>query len=245
MVSSLFQNSIDDIVNLGDTTWIVMIQESLVYLIVFGRWILPRANVSRKALSDLLLEYLAMASDIMELYALFDEDAVQKHLGVTYAILSLWSISFLQFIPILVHKQKNKRLSTRMLRINRACGEHFPEVFVTCSSIFLQDAPFLCLRLYIIIRFKLVTYSLVFFAFKNVVSVLLLFYRLIVLCVQLPCCYRSDQELDKVEDVDFTRPVIMLKPKDLISNERRLELGALWYSGVYCKKSKTNNSLLK
>lgn len=214
--------------NLGDTTWIVMIQESLVYLIVFGRWILPRANVSRKDLSDLLLEYLAMASDIMELYALFDEDAVQQDLGITYAILTVWSISFMQFIPILVHKQKKGgKLSSRALKIQRTCGEHFPEVVVTCTSILLQDAPFLCLRLYIVIQFRLVTYSLVFFAVKNVVSNLLLFYRLTVLCVRLPCCYKAHQELDRVESVDFSKPVIMLRPKYMVAEERRNQLGAL------------------
>lgn len=204
-----------------------MIQESLVYLIVFGRWILPRANVSRKDLSDLLLEYLAMASDIMELYALFDEDAVQQHLGVTYAILTIWSISFMQFIPVLFQKQKGGKVSSRMLRINRACGTHFPEVFVTCTSIFLQDGPFLCLRLYIIIEFQLVTYSLVFFAVKNVVSNLLLLYRLVVLCTRLPCCYKEQSDLHRIESVDFTKPVLMLKPKYLISSQRRNELGAL------------------
>mgnify|MGYP000042987527 CR=1 FL=1 len=225
---STIQKSLDTINNLGDTTWIVIIQESLVYLIVFGRWILPRANVSRKDLSDLLLEYLAMASDIMELYALFDEDAVQENLGLTYAILSVWCISFMQFIPVLVHKQKKDgKISSRMLKIKHSCGEHFPEVVVTCTSILLQDMPFLCLRLYIIIQLRLVTYSLVFFALKNVVSNLLLIYRLTVLCVRLPCCYKAHQQLEKVESVDFTKPVIMLKPKYLVSEEQRYQLGAL------------------
>ncbi|XP_045213336.1 transmembrane protein 26-like [Mercenaria mercenaria] len=201
--------SIDEILALEDTTWIVVIQESLVYLIVFGRWMLPRAEVSRAALSDLLLEYLAMASDIMELYAIFDEDVVQRDLGATYAILTIWSISFFQFVPVLVFKHKYRHLhSPRMKKINRACGEYFSEVVVTVTSIVLQDGPFLGLRLYIMLRFELITYSLVFFVLKNIVAVLLLLYRLVILCIRLPCCYYEEGEVVDVESVDFSHPVM-------------------------------------
>lgn len=212
----LFQRSLDELFELEDTTWIVLIQESLVYLIVFGRWMLPRAEVSRAALSDLLLEYLAMASDIMELYAIFDEDVIQSNLGATYAILTIWSISFIQFVPVLVYKHKYRHLhSNRMKRIMRACGDYFSEVVVTLTSILLQDGPFLCLRLYIMIRFELVTYSLVFFVLKNVVAVLLLMYRLVILCVRLPCCYYEEGEVVDVETVDFSRPIMLQVKGDM------------------------------
>ena len=198
--------------DLEETTWIVIIQESLVYILVFGRWWLPRGEVSREALSDLLLEYLAIASDIMELYAIFDEDIVQRDLGLTYAILVLWSISFFQFVPVLVHKKKYQHLeSRRMKKITRACGDFFSQIVVTCLSIFLQDAPFLCLRLYIIIHFNLVTYSLIFFVLKNIVTLMLLFYRLTILCIRLPCCYFDDFEIVGVSAVDFSSPVVIEK----------------------------------
>jgi hypothetical protein len=220
-IISILQSSIDEILALEDTTWIVVIQESLVYLLVFGRWILPRSEVSRAALSDLLLEYLAIASDIMELYAIFDEDVVQSNFGATYAILTIWSISFLQFVPVLVFKQKYRHLqSPRMSKINRACGEYFAEVVVTLTSILLQDGPFLCLRLYIMLRFELITYSLVFFVLKNIVAVLLLLYRLVILCIRLPCCYHDNGEVVDVESVDFSRPVVLQVKADMF---RRLE----------------------
>lgn len=195
--------------DIGDTTWIVVIQETLVYLLVFSRWILPRAEVSRAALSDLLLEYLAIASDIMELYAIFDENVVQRHLGVTYAILAVWSLSFLQFIPVLSYKQKYRHLhSARMQKITRACGDFFAEVLVTIMSILFQDGPFLCLRLYIMLRFELITYSLVFFILKNIVALLLLIYRLVILCVRLPCCYHDERSFVEVDSVDFSKPIV-------------------------------------
>ncbi|KAL4240987.1 hypothetical protein ACF0H5_001769 [Mactra antiquata] len=193
--------TIESFLEIEDTTWIVVLQESLMYLIVFGRWILPRAGVSRVALSDLLLIYLAVASDIMELYAVFDEEIVQVDRGVTLAVLTIWSISFLQFVPVLI--QKNKHLNMErghFKRIARACGEHFAEVFNTILSLVIQDGPFLCLRLYLMIRFELVTYSLVFFVLKNFVSVLLLIYRLVILCHRLPCCKKKGKD-DKTKRV--------------------------------------------
>ena len=177
-------------------------------MLVLGRWILPRSSFSREALADLLLQFLAVASDIMELYAIFDEDKVRTHLRLTYTILTVWSISFLQFISVLVHKQKYRRLrSAHAKRILRACGDYFAQVVATCLSIVLQDAPFLCLRLYIMIEFNIITYSLVFFVLKNIVSLLLLLYRLVFLCIHLPGCYVEERKLVDVDDVDFSAPV--------------------------------------
>ena len=171
-------------------TWLIIVQESLVYLLVFSRWLLPRGEVSREFLADLLLEFLAIASDIMELLAVFDEDAVRSNLTVTLWIMAVWSASFIQFIPILIHKRKTRsfRESPDIECIMNSCGDKFVEIVVTFMSIFLQDGPFLALRLYIIIEVRIVTYSLVFFILKNIVTLLLLVYRLTVMCYQMQNC---------------------------------------------------------
>ena len=180
---------------------------------MFGRWILPRSSYSREALADLLLGFLAMASDIMELYAVFDEDRIKGDLHLTYVILTVWSASFFQFIPVFAHKQKFRHLESARARfIRKACGKHFAHVVVTCLSIILQDGPFLCLRLYIMIEYNLVTYSLVFFVLKNIVTLMLLFYRLGILCVNLPCCYDEVANIVEVKTVDFCAPVLFQKP---------------------------------
>lgn len=159
---------------------------------MLSRWLLPRGSVSRDFLSDLLLEFLAIASDIMELLAVFDEDRVRGNLQLTYVILAVWSASFIQFIPILVQKRRYRRVrNPRMKGISRVCGEHFVEIVVTCMSIFLQDLPFLVVRLYIMIAVDLITYSLIFFVLKNIVTLMLLFYRLGILCYRIPACRRS------------------------------------------------------
>ena len=172
--------------------WLIIVQESLVYLLVLSRWLLPRRKLSREFLADLLLEFLAIASDIMELLAVFDEAEVRSNLLLTYWILAVWSASFIQFIPVLAHKRMFRQLRRPQAKLfSRACGEYFVEIAYTCMSIFLQDGPFLILRLYIMITINLITYSLVFFVLKNIVSLLLLWYRLVIMCYRLPCCRKQ------------------------------------------------------
>jgi hypothetical protein len=49
----------------------------LVLFIIAGRWILPRGAITRDQLSALLLEYVAIAADILELFEAFQEDQVR------------------------------------------------------------------------------------------------------------------------------------------------------------------------
>ncbi|XP_021346623.1 uncharacterized protein LOC110446017 [Mizuhopecten yessoensis] len=215
-------------------TWVVVVEESLVYLIVNGRWLLPRGRVTREELSDLLFDYLAMASDIMELFALFDEDSIRGNPMITYAILAIWSVSFIQFIPVVMnrravnsfrkHTQDEKDKSNCC--VCAGCGNSFPDIFVTIAGLFLQDGPFLALRLFIIFYLQLLTYSLVFFVLKNTIVVLLLTYRLGILCFNLPCCSRRDatkecmEELDMDDPFDFGSSEDILKKNDLYTSDQ-------------------------
>ncbi|CAF5196739.1 unnamed protein product, partial [Rotaria sp. Silwood1] len=40
------------------------------FIIILGRWIVPKGNISHSALSQLLLVYLSLASDILDLLTL-------------------------------------------------------------------------------------------------------------------------------------------------------------------------------
>ena len=186
----LHQND-ERVLELNNEVWLIIVQESLVYLLVFSRWLLPRGNVTRVFLADLLLEFLAIASDIMELLAVFDEDEIRRNLKLTCAILAVWSASFIQFIPVLVHKRRARHVrNTKVPCINRNFGDKFVEVVVTLMNIFLQDLPFLVVRLYIVIQMRLITYSLIFFLLKNVVTLMLLSYRMFVISRRLPIVRR-------------------------------------------------------
>ena len=217
----LFQASLE-LPPADNELWLIIVQESLIYLLVFGRWLLPRRNVSRDFLADLLLEFLAIASDIMELLAVFDEPTVRSHRLLTYWVMGVWSASFIQFVPVLAHKRMYRRLrNPQMKACTRACGEHFVELVYTCMSIFLQDGPFLVLRLYIMIRLRLITYSLVFFVLKNIVTLLLLFYRMGLMCFQLPCNKRQRTKLgDKKIPLNGETGSITLKENTEFLNEK-------------------------
>lgn len=45
-------------------------------LIILGRWMLPRGSITRDQLSMLLLEYVAIAADILELFEAFEDEQV-------------------------------------------------------------------------------------------------------------------------------------------------------------------------
>ncbi|KAK3091879.1 hypothetical protein FSP39_023385 [Pinctada imbricata] len=207
-----------DLTNFGANTWSIIVEESLVYLIVLSRWLLPRGEVTREALSDLLLDYLAIASDIMELFALFDVDKIRAKPNVTYAILTIWSISFFQFVPVMIHRRIFLKVRSPVYYfqwIALGCGEHFSEIFYLSMGIILQDGPFLVLRLWIILYLDVLTYSLMFFVVKNIAVILLLVYKLSILCSKMPCCHKAGGTVEDVVSVDFSHPVD-IKPVETI-----------------------------
>ncbi|WAQ95932.1 TMM26-like protein [Mya arenaria] len=170
------------ILSVEDSTWIVVIQELMIYVLLCVVWLLD--NVPHDLLSQQLIAFLASASDIMELYALFDESAVQKDFTVTCVVLGVWTVSFIQFVPVLHQRSStNKVQDSSMMTDIRDSYEHGPWEIAECIvAIIFQDGPFLSVRLFVVIDLQLVTYSLVFFLIKNLLSLVLLVYRLIGLC---------------------------------------------------------------
>lgn len=70
----------------------------LILLIIVGRWLLPRGELTRDQLSSLLLVYVANAADIMELFEVFDQEPKLWCIeGVALAVLATYTWSFLQF----------------------------------------------------------------------------------------------------------------------------------------------------
>ena len=56
-----------------------------------------------------------------------------------------------------------------------------PELYGILTSIMLQDGPFLCIRLMLIFKYHVVSYTNMFFTSKNSLVIILLIYRLIVI----------------------------------------------------------------
>ena len=165
--------------------WSLGLQQAMVFLLVAGRWFLPKGKMTREKLSNLLLAYIGMAADILEFLSEgVQSDQVRCNRMIVLVILCLWSISLLQFSFELNHhaKQRSKSLSHVNETFLQRCLSS--EVWGIIIVIVMQDGPFLGVRLYLIAEYKIFEQGLLFFTFKNLLIVMLQLYRLwILLCL--------------------------------------------------------------
>ena len=211
-------------------TLVYTVEQRMLLLLIVGRWMLPKGDISREQLSQLLLINFSMAFDIMELFMLYEEPAVLRRRGVQYVILALWTSSILQYSLVLTSKRTPRpRLSLDpeglKLQLIACCQS---ELWSMLAGIIMQDGPFLALRLYCLIGLKVFSYNLLFYTAKNVLVLILLFYRVAVLV----CKCREELELHKqdiqasvsltssVNDVRQRRPVVLASRPQLYSIDK-------------------------
>lgn len=75
----------------------MLVELSFMFIIILGRWILPKGNISHSALSQLLLVYLSLASDILDLLTLFNEQEIYQSPPMVTLVLIVFSLCMLQF----------------------------------------------------------------------------------------------------------------------------------------------------
>jgi len=183
-------------IKLEPEIWVSTMEQTLLFLLVMCRWLLPRGDISRHELSQLLFVFLGIASDNMGLFELFDETEVRTDPLLTYVIMGVWSVSFVQFLFVLtatkspqevavVHtstaaeKQKGKQ-NASILEVMFTT-----EIWSLLFSVMTQDGPYAAVRIYTVVKHNLITYSIIFFICKNLLVVCLVFYRLVVICVHM------------------------------------------------------------
>ncbi|XP_033739731.1 transmembrane protein 26-like [Pecten maximus] len=194
-------------IKLEADTWISVLEQGLLFLFIVGRWMLPRGKVTRDQLSQLLFVYLGIASDIMELFVIFEEPVIREDRILTYATLGVWSVSLLQFTLTLT-ATKNARKGRGVaiapedapIKDNRSlCSRIFQsEIWSLMVSISIMDLPFVTIRLYALVRYRILTYGILFFTFKNLLMIFLLIYRMIIVCYNMS----HDNKDDDVTDDD-------------------------------------------
>ncbi|VDM37219.1 unnamed protein product [Toxocara canis] len=168
-----------------------MLEQLLLVVLIIGRWLLPKGDISREQLSQILLAYLAISSDIVEFFDVFKEKVVWSSPFVQHIILGAWTLSLLQFPFVLTVSRARK------MRV--AITKNFEELIVEnrrpdpCNVLYdvdmwaiilansLQDIPFLSVRLYLMFDRGLVTYTMVFFTCKNALIIVLQTYRAFIL----------------------------------------------------------------
>jgi hypothetical protein len=166
-------------------------------IIIIARWLLPKGKISRSALSQLLLVYLSLASDMIDLLSIFQEDKVIRNKHMVYSILGVFSWSSFQFsLNLVATRGRNFRLEPDVLNQDldfsfkqsrrhahkplrsfcyTVCHSELPSIFIT---ILMQDLPFLILRLIAVIHFEVHSYTTMFFTCKNLFILFLQMYRL-------------------------------------------------------------------
>ncbi|CAF0902517.1 unnamed protein product [Rotaria sordida] len=188
--------------------WAVAIEVTFLMIIIIGRWLLPKGKMSRSALSQLLLVYLSLASDMIDLLSIFQEDKVIENIEMIYSTLAVFSWSTFQFSLSLLasrgrmfrletdHNSKNIQLiSQQQKRIKskyqNLANSELPSIFITTL---MQDLPFVIIRLIAVIHFKVHSYTTIFFTCKNLIILFLQFYRLWSICIE---------HIDQDEQIDF------------------------------------------
>ena len=152
---------------------------------------MPSQEISRDELSNLLMVYLGMGSDIMELLVLFEEDYVLVDDIAIYATLVVWTVSLLQFTVVLTTTSKGKKSADMEDQSDgnapSKCTCCASDIWSICLTMFMQDGPFLALRLYIIVKNRTLSYTILFFTLKNLLMLMIQTYRLFV----VGCCHKD------------------------------------------------------
>ncbi len=169
---------------LSANEWILALEQVLFFLLIMGRWLLPKGQLSRDQLSQLLLVYVGIAADSLEfsLETLKIPQVLCDFLLIAI-ILGVWSWSLLQFTLVLtsVSAPRPRMAATKKSKsFFGGCCEN--EIWALIITMFLQDAPYLAVRLYLIAGLRVVNQMMVFFTIKNGILVILQLYRMFVLC---------------------------------------------------------------
>ncbi|CAH4033076.1 unnamed protein product [Pieris brassicae] len=191
--------------------WVTLIEQFLMLTLIVGRWLLPKGDLTRDQLSQLLLVYIGTAADIIEFFDSFKDEKVATEKVLVLLTLAIWSWSLVQFTVVLTATKSRKSRGTAHRNSSRACCCSI-EVCAIMMNIVLQDAPFLAFRLLIIAHYKIINYMNIFFTCKNTLVILLQIYRLYVL------------HLEKTEDTNGDSVYRKRKkPKTSERKERRRE----------------------
>ncbi|XP_077990469.1 transmembrane protein 26-like [Glandiceps talaboti] len=72
--------------------WVLALEQLLLCVLIVGRWLLPKGDMTREQLSTLLMVYIGMASDILEFVLEgLKEPGVKCDRILVYVILAVWS----------------------------------------------------------------------------------------------------------------------------------------------------------
>ena len=86
-------------------------------ILIIGRWMLPKGDLTRDQLSQLLLVYIGTAADIIEFFDSIKAEEVNTNQIFCLLVLSIWSWSLLQFTFVLT-ATKGRKTKMSAVRLN-------------------------------------------------------------------------------------------------------------------------------
>lgn len=188
--------------------WVLILEQGLLLILIVGRWMLPKGDVTYDQLSQLLFVYIGIASDIMEIFVLFEEQAVLRHRVLPYCVLTIWSTSLLQYTlvltatrarkPRVAHPTQKTEMDDTLVVECGVCYCCETEIWAILITILLQDLPFLIIRMYVIIVERVINYTILFFTCKNILVVCLQFFRLTVIA-SMPAKEKQRRDMEERE----------------------------------------------
>lgn len=218
---------------LDPENWAAGLEQTMLIVLVLGRWLMPKGDMSRDQLSQLLMVYVGLGADILDIFDTFKEPEVKTNRAVIIMGLALFSWALMQFPLVLTQTSPPKAhlqpclsqpgspqrgLSQEgSVAVVEGLPGAPPSCYTPCCSsevwsllltVGLQDGPFLIYRLYLMIRENVLNQLMIFFTCKNILVVLLEFYRIFVVqCEQqgegclgglercaMPWCQRAQEE---------------------------------------------------
>lgn len=169
--------------------WVAGLEQTMLIVLVLGRWLMPKGDMSRDQLSQLLMVYVGLGADILDIFDTFKEPEVKTNRSVVIVGLALFSWAIMQFPLVLTQKQHPKGESPHGGLSDLLCCSGAPGVSTSCCSsevwsllltVGLQDGPFLIYRLYLMVQEQVLNQLMIFFTCKNILIVLLELYRIVV-----------------------------------------------------------------
>lgn len=161
------------------------LEQTMLIVLVLGRWLMPKGDMSRDQLSQLLMVYVGLGADILDIFDTFKEPEVKTNHAVIIVGLSLFSWALMQFPLVLT--QTNPPKPQTNIHIKQTSPELLPCPYTSCCSseiwsllltVGLQDGPFLVYRLYLMLRESVLNQLMIFFTCKNILIVMLELYRI-------------------------------------------------------------------
>lgn len=177
------------IAELEPENWVVGLEQTMLIALVLGRWLMPKGDMSRDQLSQLLMVNVGLGADILDIFDTFKEPEVKTKRVVVIIGLALFSWALMQFPLVLTQTRAQKGACSEKSTGGFSCCTGAPPSLTSCCSsevwsllltVGLQDGPFLLYRLYLMVHEKVLNQLMIFFTCKNILVVLLELYRIYV-----------------------------------------------------------------